>query len=253
MSHPYFFISPSQVAGTKILLSDKDELKHLCRVLRGKPGDIVYFSDNESFVYHTRILTIDKDEGLFEIEEKRDLEKSRIGKTLFQCILKKNAMELVIQKSVEIGASSIIPVISSRVVPDISDSKKKIKRWQKIADEAAKQCKRQVRCLIGEPVKIANIEPSSYDLFYVPHEAVIAIKGDDMVSHILSLEPPANIGVLIGPEGGLSEDEVSLLEMKGAVITSLGKNILRAETASIYFLSVLDYLIKSKKQDPEPK
>jgi 16S rRNA (uracil1498-N3)-methyltransferase len=249
MSHPYFFISPSQVTGAKILLSDKDELKHLCRVLRCKPGDIVYFSDNERSVYRARTLSIDKDEGLFEIEEKHDLEKSRIGKTLFQCVLKKNAMELVIQKSVEIGVSSIVPVISSRVVPDISDRKNKTARWQKIADEAAKQCKRQVRCLIGEPVKIANIDPSSYDLFYVPHEAESAIKGRDLTSHIISLEPPANIGVLIGPEGGLSEDEASLLEIKGAVITGLGKNILRAETASIYFLSVLDFLVKSKKQD----
>ena len=74
-----------------------------------------------------------------------------IGKILFQCVLKKNAMELVIQKSVEIGVDSIIPVISSRVVPDISDRNKKTTRWQKIADEAAKQCKRQARCLIGEP------------------------------------------------------------------------------------------------------
>ena len=249
MSHPYFFINPSQITGTKILLSDKDELKHLCRVLRGKPGDIVYFSDNESSVYHTRILTIDKDEGLFEIEEKHDLEKSRIGKTLFQCILKKNAMELVIQKSVEIGASSIIPVISSRVVPDISDKINKLQRWQKIADEAAKQSKRQLRCLIGETVKIENIDPSSYNLFYIPHEESPAIKGGDLASHIISLQPPASIGVLIGPEGGLSGDEASMLETKGAVTTGLGKNILRAETASIYFLSVLDFLVKSNKQD----
>ncbi|MFC2145606.1 RsmE family RNA methyltransferase [Actinomycetota bacterium] len=251
MSHPYFFIKSSQVTGAKILLSDKDELKHLCKVLRCKPGDIVYFSDNERSIYRARTLSIDKDEGLFEVEEKHDLEKSRIGKTLFQCILKKNAMELVIQKSVEIGVDSIIPVISSRVVPDISDRNKKTTRWQKIADEAAKQCKRQARCLIGEPIKITNIEPSSYDLFYVPHEAVSTIKGGDMVSHIISLEPPANIGVLIGPEGGLSEDEAGLLEIKGAVTTGLGKNILRAETASIYFLSILDYLVKSKKQDQE--
>ena len=249
MSHPYFFISPPQVTGTRIILSDRGELKHLCRVLRCKPGDIVYFSDNEKSVYRARTLSIDRYEGLFEVEEKNALEKNVTGKTLFQCILKKNAMELVIQKSVEIGASSIIPVISSRVVPDISDKKNKHERWQKIADEAAKQCKRQSRCLIGETVKIANIDPSSYNLFYVPHEAVSATKGGRLISQLISLEQPANIGVLIGPEGGLSEDEVRLLETKGAVITGLGKNILRAETAAIYFLSVLDFLMKSGKQD----
>jgi len=83
----------------------------------------------------------------------------------------------------------------------------------------------------------------------VPHEAVSVIKGGDLASQLMSLEPPANIGVLIGPEGGLSEDEVILLETKGAAIMGLGKNILRAETASIYFLSVLDFLIKSGSQD----
>ena len=249
MSHPYFFIKSSQVAGTRIILSDRDELKHLCRVLRCKPGNIVYFSDNERSVYRTRTLSIDKDEGLFEIEKKNDLEKSSIGKTLFQCILKKNAMEFVVQKSVEIGVDSIIPVISPRVVSDISDSKNKLQRWQKIADEAAKQCKRQSRCLIGETIKIANIDPSSYNLFYVPYERSHAIKGDDLVSHIISLQPPVSIGVLIGPEGGLSGDEAGMLETKGAVITGLGKNILRAETASIYFLSVLDFLIRSNRQD----
>jgi 16S rRNA (uracil1498-N3)-methyltransferase len=249
MSHPYFFISPSQVTGTRIILSDKGELRHLCRVLRCKPGDTVYFSDNEKSVYRTKTLSIDKDEGLFEIEEKNDLEKSRIGKTLFQCIIKRNAMEFVIQKSVELGIDNIVPVISSRVVPDVADKKNKSERWQKIADEAAKQCKRQSRCLISKPVKIVNIDPSSFDLFYVPHETASDIKIAGLISYATSLHPSSNIGVLTGPEGGLSEDEASLLETKGAIITSLGRNILRAETASIYFLSVLDFLVKSNKQD----
>ena len=249
MSHPYFFISPSQVTGSRIILSDRNELRHLCRVLRCKPGDIVYFSDDKRSVYRAKTLSIDKDEGLFEIEEKNALGKGRFGKILFQCVLKKNAMEFVIQKSVEIGADSIVPVISSRVVPDISDKKNALHRWQNIADEAAKQCKRQSRCLIGESVKIANIDPSSCNLFYVPHEAASAKDGSELAAHLASLKPPADIGVLIGPEGGLSEDEISLLETKGAVITGLGKNILRAETASIYFLSVLDFLVRSNKQD----
>jgi len=249
MSHPYFFINPSQVTGNRIILTDVNELNHLCRVLRCKTGDIVYFSDNEKSVYRTNTLSIDKKEGLFEIEEKHDLEKGKTRKTLHQCVLKKNAMEFVIQKSVEIGIDNIIPVISSRVVPDISDRKNKTIRWQKIADEAAKQCKRQQRCVIGEPVKIADIDPSSYKLFYVPHEATSAAKGGDIISDLVSMELPESIGALIGPEGGLSGDEVNLLERKGAVITSLGENILRAETASIYFLSVLDFLLKSKKHD----
>ncbi len=249
MSHPYFFISPSQITGTRIMLSGINELKHLCRVLRCKTGDIVYFSDNEKSVYRTRTLSIDRNEGLFEIEERHDLEKSMTSKILYQCVLKKNAMEFVIQKSVEIGVDNIIPVISSRVVPNISDRKNRTIRWQKIADEAAKQCKRQSRCVIGEPVKITNIDPSSYNLFYVPHEVSSAIKGGDLVLNLRSMDPPESIGVLVGPEGGLSEDEVTFLETKGAVIASLGKNILRAETASIYFLSVLDFLVKSNKQD----
>lgn len=247
MSDPYFFIDPSQVTGSKILLSDKDQLGHLSRVLRCKSGDIVYFSDNERFSYQTKVLSIDKGKGIFEIEKKNNLEKSLIKKVLFQCILKKNAMEAVIQKAVEIGADRIIPVISSRAVPNISDRESKIIRWQKISDEAAKQCKRQFRALIGEPVKIDSIDIPSFDLFYVPHEGESALKNKEMVQKVSLLESSSSIGILIGPEGGLTDDELSILERKGAIITSLGKNILRAGTASIYFLSIVDFLLKIKK------
>ena len=248
MSHPYFFIKPDQVTGNGIVLTDREDLKHLAGVLRCKPGDIVHFSDDEKYGYRTRTVNIDKNRGLFDVEEKYSLERGVFEKTLFQCVLKKNAMKFVIQKAVEIGADRIIPVISSRVVPEIKGKTTKLEKWQKTSDEASGQCKRHFRCLISETVNIENIDPASFDLFYVPHEEVSSAEGDVLISRLSSLKTPASIGFLIGPEGGLSGDEVSRLEGKGAAIIGLGKNILRAETASIYFLSVLDFLIKSIKQ-----
>lgn len=249
MSHPYFFIRPGQVTGPRIVLSDRGDLVHLAGVLRCKPGDIVHFSDDEKSGYRTRTVYIDKNKGLFDIEEKYSLEKSIFEKILFQCVLKKNAMKFVIQKAAEIGADRIIPVISSRVVPDIADRSSRLERWQKISDEASKQCRRDFRCLVTEPVNIENIDPASFDLFYIPHEEISHSRGNILSSRTASLKAPARIGVLVGPEGGLSGDEVSRLEAKGAAVTGLGKNILRAETASIYFLSVLDFLVKSKNKN----
>ncbi|MCJ7665697.1 MAG: 16S rRNA (uracil(1498)-N(3))-methyltransferase [Actinobacteria bacterium] len=248
MSHPYFFIKPDQATGSEIILSDREDLKHLAGVLRCRSGDIVHFSDDEKFGYRTKTVNIDKNKGLFFIEEKYSLEKSIFEKTLFQCVLKKNAMKFVIQKAAEIGVDRIIPVISSRVVPEITDKSTRLERWQKISDEASKQCKRQFRCLIAETVNIENIDPVPFDLFYVPYEEMSSFGGNTLISRIILLEAPASIGVLVGPEGGLSGDEVARLERKGTIVTGLGKNILRAETASIYFLSVLDFLVKSKKQ-----
>ncbi len=250
MSHPYFFIRPDEVTGPRIILSDdKGDLKHLAGVLRCKPGDIVHFSDDEKSGYRTRTVYIDKNKGLFDIEEKYSLEKSIFEKIRFQCVLKNNAMKFVIQKAAEIGADRIIPVISSRVVPDIADRSARLERWQKISDEASKQCRRDFRCLVTEPVNIENIDPSSFDLFYIPHEEISDSRGNILILRAAALKVPASIGVLVGPEGGLSGDEVSRLEAKGAIITGLGKNILRAETASIYFLSVLDFLVKSKNKN----
>ncbi|HAJ96039.1 MAG TPA: hypothetical protein DCP02_07385 [Actinobacteria bacterium] len=243
MSYPYLFISPDQAGDDIIKITDRDELKHLFGPLRGKPGDTVYFSDNNSLKYTTTIKEINKKEAFFEINRKQSIERSIPGIALLQCILKKNAMELAIQKTTEIGISRIIPIISERTISDIAGSSSKLERWQKISDEASKQCKRDFKCLIDTPIKINNIIEDPYDHFFFLHEANNSGRAN-MESIFRALYEAKNIAYLIGPEGGLTTDETIILKNKKAETVNLGKNILRAETAAVYFLSVIDFYIK---------
>jgi len=246
MSYPYLFINPDQVVDDIIKITDREDLKHLFGPLRGKPGDTVYFSDNNSFKYTTTIKEISKKEAFFEISQKQSIERSMPGISLLQCILKKNAMELVIQKTTEIGISRIIPIISERTISEIASSSSKLERWQKISDEASKQCKRDFKCFIDAPIKINNIIEDPYDHFFFLHESSGSGRAN-MKSIFRVLHGAKSIAYLIGPEGGLTESETVILKNKKTEAVNLGKNILRAETAAVYFLSVIDFYIKSNR------
>lgn len=245
MSHPYLFISPEQAAGGIIKITDRDELRHLFGPLRARMGDTVYFSDNKSHKYTASIKEINKKEAFFEISREQAIERGLPEIALLQCILKKNAMELVIQKTTEIGISQIIPIISDRTVSDISFSDSRLKRWQKISDEASKQCKRDFKCTVDSPIKIGDISNDLYDHLFYLHEA--SDSGTNMDSILKILSGAKKIAYIIGPEGGLAADEAAILKDKKAEAVNLGKNILRAETAAVYFLSVMDFYIKSNQ------
>jgi len=244
MSYPYLFIDPNQAVDGIIKITDREDLKHLFGPLRGKLGDTVYFSDNNSLKYTTIIKEISKKEAFFEISQMQSIKRNMPGISLLQCILKKNAMELAIQKTTEIGISRIIPIISERTISDIANSSSKLERWQKISDEASKQCKRDFKCCIDAPIKINNITGDPYDYFFFLHELSGSGK-TNKESIFRALHKAKNIAYLIGPEGGLGESEAAILKNRKAVAVNLGKNILRAETAAVYFLSVIDFYIKS--------
>lgn len=253
MSHPYFFINKSDIKDNSYCLKG-DDFFHLARSVRARPGDPVELSDNESFRYLSTIEQINKDSALLIIERHSFISKKIPQLLLFQCILKKEPMELSIQKSTEIGADCIIPVTSSRVVADPGKDKmdKKIARWQQIALQASKQCMRDHICRICEPVNLNNINVADFDIFFMPAEdkdiarnnALAFLVSGNMFKN-KKLRASKNIAFIIGPEGGLSKQESVLLQEKGAIPINFGKNILRAETAAIYFMSVLDFLIKT--------
>ena len=142
MSIPYLFIKPEQVYEKTIFIRDIDDVRHLHGPLRVRPGDTAYVSDNDGFKYRAELITVNKIEARFRIVKKQPIKEKLPRITLFQCILKKNAMEYAIQKTTEIGVSGIIPVISKRTVSSIKGDSQKIKRWQRISDEASKQSKR---------------------------------------------------------------------------------------------------------------
>ncbi|TET14563.1 MAG: 16S rRNA (uracil(1498)-N(3))-methyltransferase [Actinobacteria bacterium] len=241
MSYPYFFVNAGSIEGNRIKIGGED-LNHLINVLRSKAGDTVYISDNAGYKYKTEIIDIKKSDVILLIKDKRKIAKIIPQITLYQCILKKNSMEFVIQKSTEIGVDRIIPVISGRVVIDKRKIAGKVDRWQKISNRASKQSRRDFKCEILTPEDINSIKVSDYDLFYVPYE-----EGSGNGGGLAEVRKVSRIGYIIGPEGGFETGELNFLKDSGAREIRFGKNIYRSETAAIYFLSVLDYLTGNQK------
>jgi 16S rRNA (uracil1498-N3)-methyltransferase len=242
MSYPYFFVDDESIEEDRIKIAGED-LKHLVDVLRSRIGDKVYVSDNKSYKYKTKIIDINKNEAILHIIDRKKITKRIPSVSLYQCVLKKNSMEFVIQKSTEIGVDRIIPVISGRVITDKKKIAGKVERWQKISDNASKQCGRDFKCEILPPEDIYYIKALDHDLFFIPYEG-----GTDGKT-LIGIGNVSSIGYIIGPEGGFENSEVSFLKGKKAREIKFGKDIYRSETAAIYFLSILDYLIKNQKLD----
>ncbi|MEI7615538.1 MAG: RsmE family RNA methyltransferase, partial [Actinomycetota bacterium] len=169
MSHPYFFISRENISGSFIELLG-DDLKHLSQVLRARPGDKVEISDNCQYRYDTEIIEIKKNSAQLKIIGKSEIIKSPIEVYLFQCMLKRSSMELVIQKAAETGLNAVVPVESSRVAVFETKEKKKLLRWQKIALEASKQSKSNFKCEVLSELSLKDIDPKKFDVFYMPYE-----------------------------------------------------------------------------------
>lgn len=252
MSHPYIFIKPEDIE-SNIITVCRDDSKHLLNSLRIKIGESVDVSDNKEFRYDTRVVGINKDIKL-EIISKKKINRKETLITLFQCILKKNAMENVIQKTTEIGIDSIIPIYSRRTVSEPKKTESKLSRWRKISEQASKQCKRDIMPAIENPVNIADIDLEESGLFFMPYEEHPCISGMkdirnyvDKLDHFNDGGDIKRISFIIGPEGGFDREEAGLIKDRGAILINFGKEILRAETAAVYFLSILDYLVKNSK------
>ncbi len=240
MSYPYFFVDHGNILENKIKITGED-LNHLINVLRCRVGDTVHISDNESCRYKTEITDIKKSEAILAVKNKCRITGKVPRLILYQCVLKKNSMEFVIQKSTEIGVDGIVPVVSARVITDGSKIAEKIDRWQKISDRASEQSKRDFKCKILSPENICDIKISDHDLFFVPYE-----KSPDDKGSLDEIGSVSSIGYIIGPEGGFETDEVDSLKDRKAREIKFGRNIYRAETAAIYFLSILDYFARYK-------
>jgi 16S rRNA (uracil1498-N3)-methyltransferase len=249
MSYPYFFITPENISEDKIILEGEPN-NHLTKVLRVKLDTRVEFSDNIGSRYIATVFKINKKNTELRIIEKKDIFPENTQITLFQCMLKRSSMELVIQKAAEMGIYDLYPVKSKRVVVEDKDDDTKIKRWNKIAQESSKQCKRDFILKINEKVSLGEVVPDEFDLVYLPYEDIDpkTLKTANIIDDLIKLYKDkktcfknVKIGLIIGPEGGFEEREVNFLSSLGVKPVSLGKNILKAETASIFISSVIKY------------
>lgn len=238
-----FFVDSKDVMESTIRITDADDRKHLTKVLRLDVGDTISISDSVQFEYVAEISAIEK-----EYIETRILDKQRFARepelkiTLFQGIPKQGKMETIIQKTVELGVYSIVPLFTDRtVVVDHGNFQKKIERWQKIADEAVKQCKRGIIPQIQGKMTFQEMLSSlvKFDLVIFPYENE---EDYTIKDYLRSLKAkPGTAAVIIGPEGGFSDSEAKALGKLGARSVTLGKTVLRTETAGMTAIAMTMY------------
>ncbi len=236
-----FFISSSQVSGSQVTVEGADA-HHMRDVLRMQPGEAVEAADERGQVYHCHVAELTPDEVLLDVETISVSENELpVDITLYMGLPKFEKMELIIQKAVELGAVRIVPVAMKRSVVKLDEKKAKAKtaRWQAIAEAAAKQSKRGRIPEVGNVMtyKAALAEAGAADHILVPYECAEGIEGTRRV--LASLKAGETVAVFIGPEGGFDPAEITAAESAGAEIITLGRRILRTETAAITTLALL--------------
>lgn len=239
----HFFVGSNQVNGTEIRITGTD-VNHIRNVLRMKEGEEARISDGRSRDYRCVLKTITKEEILAEILEVEESNKelpSRIF--LFQGLPKSDKMELIIQKTVELGVYQIIPVETRRCVVKLDKKKAetKKKRWNAIAESAAKQSNRSIIPEVKDVMswKEALSYATNCNINFIPYE--LAQGMEETRALIDGLTLGMDIGVFIGPEGGFDISEVEEAVALGFHPITLGKRILRTETAGLTMLSILMY------------
>ena len=245
-----FFISPSQVDQGRIRLGEGDS-HHLKNVLRTRISEKVVAQDGTGKEYACRLLAYEEGTAILQVEEIRERSHELPVKiTLYQALPKADKMELIIQKAVELGAWRVVPVQTARCVVRLDEKKgrKKVERWQAIAESAAKQSGRSLIPEVGEVLSFEEAlrEFLSLDVPLLPYELS---SGMEKTRQILSsIRPGQTVGILIGPEGGFEASEVEKAVAGGGLALSLGKRILRTETAG---MALLAHLMLSLDTDEE--
>ncbi len=244
-----FFVPAENVGNGEIRVTG-DDINHIKNVLRMTAGEKVVVSCGQGTDYYCIIEDIQETGVTLRIqEEKPAVTELPVRIVLFQALPKVDKMELVIQKAVELGASEVVPVRSRRCVVklDAHREAKKLARWRAIAESAAKQSGRGILPQIHDSMDFGKALEYAQELdsVLIPYELCDAI---DESQHIVQRAVRQNsIGIFIGPEGGFERSEVEAAVRSGAQPVSLGKRILRTETAGLAVLSVLMFLIEWRK------
>ncbi len=238
-----FFIQSEHVTESTLSIVG-DDVNHIRNVLRMHPGEIIDCVDEDRLAYRCSVKELLEDEIICDILERHIPETELSNRiTLYMGLPKSDKPELVIQKAVELGAARIVPVITKRTVVKLDAKKaaKKTERWQAIAEAAAKQSKRAVIPEVGPVMtyREALAEAETDDVILLPYENESGIGYTRET--IRAVQPGESISVFVGPEGGFEESEVMLAREAGAKTITLGRRILRAETACITILGILMY------------
>lgn len=241
-----FFVKPEQIGEREIRILGGD-VNHISHVLRMRPGDELCVCDGDKMEYTSRILEISPEEIRVEIlyGQEQGLElPCRV--TLFQGLPKGDKMELIVQKAVELGAWEIVPMATRRAVVKLDRKKEeaKLRRWQGIAESAAKQAKRMRIPKVCPVMTFAQAAEyaAGMEVRLIPYELAKDMSATRKV--LEGIRPGQRVGIFIGPEGGFDPEEVELACAHGITPITLGKRILRTETAGFALLSILMYLLE---------
>lgn len=238
---PRFFVDKQNIKENSIQIIE-DDVNHIKNVLRLQQGDRLIVCDGDGMDYHCEIQNIGKDSIDLTILNRILAEtEPKVKITLYQGLPKKDKMELIIQKCVELGGVEIVPVITERVIVQIKDQKKenkKLERWNKISESAAKQSKRG----IIPPVRSIMTLKDAIDDSKKLEQVFIAYENENKsLKQQLEAIEAKSIGIFIGPEGGFTEKEIDLAIENHIHSVSLGKRILRTETAGMALTTAIMY------------
>lgn len=243
----HFFVIPEQVGETEIYVTGQD-VNHMKNVLRMKIGEQVEVSDGNNKKYLCEVSAYEEEQAVLRILEIREADtelKSRLY--LFQGLPKNDKMELIVQKAVELGAYEVIPVSMKRCVVKLDAKKaaKKVERWNSISESAAKQAGRSIIPKVSDVVSYREAleRAEQLDVVLVPYELEEGMAETKKLLH--QIQPGQSVGIFIGPEGGFEREEVEQAIEAGAHPVTLGRRILRTETAGFTMLSILMFELET--------
>ena len=242
----HFFVTPDQVDEQNIYIKGS-EVKHMRNELLKKTGGQVEISDGNNLKYLCEIVDYETDKAVLKILERRKADTELSSKLyLFQGLPKSDKMELIVQKAVELGAYEIVPVATKRCVVklDAKKAEKKVERWNSIAESAAKQAGRSIIPEVSEVMsyQAALRMVKELDVVLIPYELAEGMEETKAV--IKAMKSGQSVGIFIGPEGGFEQEEVEEAVTQGAKPVTLGRRILRTETAGMAMLSILMFEVE---------
>lgn len=230
-----FYIPSQQIENDFCFLTDEEHF-HFSKVLRGKKGEKIFITDGEGNLYTGEVISTDSKKTKVKIIEKVKEERDPLSLTVAQSILKNETMDFVIQKATELGADIIVPIHSKRSKLIKKEAiEPKLRHWRLISINAIKQCKRLYLPKIENPVELENF----LKLPLKGEKLLFSENGEISIKDLINKKPESAI-ILLGPEGGWEEEEEELILKHGFKSVSLGKYILRSETALISAMSVLN-------------
>jgi 16S rRNA (uracil1498-N3)-methyltransferase len=250
------YCPPENISKNKITLLDKEQIHHLVDVARLRAGERMYVFDGRTQEYECVIDKIVQDKVVLTIHKVKKIPEEKISRITLACAIpKKSKIDFIIEKTTELGVERIIPLQTERTIVKISENSmdSKLRRWQAVAREAAKQCGR-IKLPQVEPVAGFNSAISmskDYDLAIIPNLCARNRHIKDVVSNFRG--KPASGGrsviVFIGPEGDFSQDEARRAEDNGCIGVSLGEFTLKVDTAAIAVVSFLRFYFQRSNEN----